>query len=73
MNEVNPIILILLVCLLIAQSTFLFTDARKRGHAKWFWGIWGMIQTPMPLLFYLLWSRSIKSYLKKRREEKWKN
>lgn len=48
---------IIIVCA-IAQSTWLFIDARKRDSMPWFWGIWGLIQIPMPLLLYLLFVRS---------------
>jgi hypothetical protein len=37
---------------LLAQSTFLFLDARKRGSYPWLWGVWGLIQCPIPLLVY---------------------
>ncbi|MFP3360363.1 transcriptional regulator, partial [Planococcus sp. SIMBA_143] len=32
----------------------LFVDAKKKGSYPWLWGIWGLIQLPMPTLFYLL-------------------
>ncbi|MCY9696347.1 sigmaY antisigma factor component [Paenibacillus alginolyticus] len=46
--------------LLLAQSTWLFLDARKR-NAKypWFWGIWGLIQAPAPSIVYLFAVRKI--------------
>lgn len=43
-----------LVLLLGAQGSWLFLDARQKGERAWFWGLWGLIQTPMPLLFYWL-------------------
>ncbi|MBD2870908.1 sigmaY antisigma factor component [Paenibacillus sp. IB182493] len=49
---------IVLGCVLTAQSTWLFIDARKRESMPWFWGIWGLIQTPMPLVFYFVFVRS---------------
>ncbi|MGO4183898.1 sigmaY antisigma factor component [Paenibacillus sp. MCAF9] len=49
---------ILLISALIAQSTWLFIDARKRDSMPWFWGLWGLIQAPMPLLFYFIFVRS---------------
>ncbi|TFD96552.1 sigmaY antisigma factor component [Jeotgalibacillus sp. R-1-5s-1] len=70
MNELPDIrLLILLILIVLAQSIYLFTDARKRGHAKWFWGIWGIIQTPLPLICYLVWSRKLQPYLIKRRDQ----
>ncbi|OBZ08527.1 sigmaY antisigma factor component [Bacillus sp. FJAT-26390] len=49
---------ILLAAVLIAQSTWLFIDARKRDSMPWLWGIWGLIQTPMPFVFYFIFVRS---------------
>ncbi|MEF2246848.1 MULTISPECIES: sigmaY antisigma factor component [unclassified Paenibacillus] len=37
---------------LITQSTWLFIDARKHGSNYWFWGLWGLIQSPIPLIVY---------------------
>lgn len=51
-------LLTILVIVLFLQGTWLFTDARKRQAAPWFWGIWGLIQFPMPLLLYWLFVRS---------------
>ncbi|WP_338472446.1 transcriptional regulator [Niallia sp. XMNu-256] len=43
-----------LVVILLVQSTLLFIDAKKKNGFAWFWGLWGLIQFPMPTLFYLL-------------------
>ncbi|PPA68459.1 hypothetical protein [Jeotgalibacillus proteolyticus] len=75
MNELSQVpgwIIVLLAAILLAQSIYLFIDARKNGHARWFWGVWGMLQTPMPILSYLLWSRVVTPWMIKRRENKWK-
>ncbi|WP_424768849.1 sigmaY antisigma factor component [Paenibacillus sp. sgz302251] len=48
----------LLAPILIAQSTWLFIDARKRDSMPWFWGIWGLIQIPMPFILYWIFVRS---------------
>ncbi|QJC53399.1 hypothetical protein HGI30_18705 [Paenibacillus albicereus] len=40
---------------LLAQSTWLFIDATRHGRSRWFWGLWGLIQVPTPLLVYWLW------------------
>ncbi|MCK0473062.1 transcriptional regulator [Halalkalibacter sp. APA_J-10(15)] len=50
-------IIMLLAVTLLVQSIFLFRDAQKRGSYKWFWGIWGLLQFPMPTLFYFLFVR----------------
>ncbi|MCD8502363.1 MAG: transcriptional regulator [Bacillaceae bacterium] len=43
-----------LIVIMLTQSTFLFIDAKKRNSYAWFWGIWGLITAPLPLLFYYL-------------------
>ncbi|UKS25710.1 sigmaY antisigma factor component [Paenibacillus sp. HWE-109] len=49
-----------LAILLLSQSTWLFVDARKRSaRYPWFWGIWGIIQMPTPLIIYLFAVRKI--------------
>ncbi len=45
--------------ILLTQSIFLFWDARRHHHNYWLWGIVGLIQAPMPTLFYLLFARKI--------------
>ncbi|MFD2615670.1 sigmaY antisigma factor component [Paenibacillus gansuensis] len=67
MNRVDGSILpwygwVLLALLLMLQSTWLFVDARRRGKLPWFWGLWGLIQFPMPILFYLIfvWRKARK-------------
>ncbi len=50
----SPLFWAALAILLIAQSLWLFLDARKRGSYYWFWGLWGLTSLPMPLLLYLL-------------------
>ncbi|MDT8858767.1 transcriptional regulator [Alkalihalobacillus sp. MEB130] len=57
------VILPLVALLLLVQSTLLFIDAKKKGSFPWFWGIWGLIQFPLPTVFYLLfviWPRKRK-------------
>jgi hypothetical protein len=45
--------------ILLTQSIFLFIDARRNGHNYWLWGIIGLIQAPMPTLFYLFFVRKV--------------
>ncbi|TKC15276.1 transcriptional regulator [Robertmurraya kyonggiensis] len=47
-------ILLIILPFTFTQSIFLFIDAKKKGSYPWFWGIWGLIQIPLPTLFYLL-------------------
>lgn len=64
-NEVWPWLIIAFV--LIAQSTWLFIDARKSGSMFWFWGLWGLLQFPTPLIFY--WIIVRKGWFRRRRAE----
>ncbi|MFD0715943.1 transcriptional regulator [Paenibacillus sp. GCM10027626] len=58
--------IVVYVILAVAQSTWLFIDARKHGRFPWFWGIWGLIHIPMPTIVYLLWSMLDRTRKKKR-------
>ncbi|MDV7764110.1 sigma-Y antisigma factor component [Peribacillus sp. CSMR9] len=59
--------LALIVCgvILLSQSIYLFVDARKNGFNQWMWGILGLIQAPIPLIFYLI----VKKIRKKEEDE----
>jgi hypothetical protein len=59
MTEEEVLTLLLVAPIMLLQSLFLFTDARKKGHKYWFWGIWGLIQCPLPLLFYFIFARKV--------------
>lgn len=59
MNEVSFPLMIVVAIILLSQSIFLFTDARKKGHNYWFWGLIGLIQAPVPILVYLIFFRKI--------------
>ncbi|GIP35447.1 sigmaY antisigma factor component [Paenibacillus sp. J2TS4] len=52
-------VLILMIVLLLVQSTWLFLDARKRDSYPWLWGIWGLISLPLPSIMYLIFVRKI--------------
>ncbi|HUC93040.1 MAG TPA: sigmaY antisigma factor component [Paenibacillus sp.] len=57
LNELRDLplwLLIVLPVILLSQATWLFLDARKRAKYPWFWGLWGLIQTPMPFILYWL-------------------
>lgn len=58
-EEITLPMLIVLGIILICQSSFLFTNARKYGHNYWLWGILGLIQAPMPTLIYLIFVRKL--------------
>ncbi|YBZ92728.1 sigmaY antisigma factor component [Bacillus sp. AK031] len=70
MTEEEVLILLIVAPIMLLQSLFLFTDARKRGHKYWFWGIWGLIQCPLPLIFYFIFARKIFTKNKSVQEEK---
>ena len=58
-NELSPTLIIFVAAILLMQSIYLFLDARKHNHNYWLWGIVGLIQAPMPTLFYLFFIRKI--------------
>jgi hypothetical protein len=58
-GEYSLTVILLVAGILMMQSIFLFLDARKRNHNYWLWGIVGLIQAPMPTLFYLIFVRKI--------------
>lgn len=66
-NEMPLYLWILVAAILLTQATWLFIDARKRNANQWFWGIIGLIQCPLPLIFYLFIVRKI--YKRRKREE----
>lgn len=41
----------------LSQATWLYMDGRKRTKYYWFWAVWGILQSPTPLLLYLLFVR----------------
>ena len=53
-----------LAAVLLTQSIWLFLDARKRESYPWVWGIWGLVQFPLPTIVYLIVVRKV---LRKRR------
>lgn len=72
MNELQEIsiwIWGLIAIALLAQSSFLFRDAQKRNLKPWFWGIWGLMQVPTPLIVYLIF-RKIRDVRRKKNEER---
>ncbi|QHW33124.1 transcriptional regulator [Paenibacillus rhizovicinus] len=59
-------LVIAVVVILLCQANWLFSDARKHSRYPWFWGIWGLVQFPIPLLFYWLIVRMPKRVKNKR-------
>lgn len=52
--------LFLALPLLLAQATWIFWDARKRGEKYyWLWGIFGLMSVPGNLIIYLIVTRVI--------------
>jgi ABC-type proline/glycine betaine transport system permease subunit len=58
-GDISLALILTVAAILLTQSIFLFLDARKRNHNYWLWGILGLIQAPMPTLFYLIFVRKI--------------
>lgn len=66
-TEVSPYLFLLLIPLLLVQSTWLFLDARKRECYPWFWGIWGLTTIPLPGILYLF---LVVKIFRRRKEDK---
>lgn len=57
MNGTDIKIVIAVIIILVAQGTWIFQDANKRGENKWLWGLFGLIQMPSSLIIYLIVTR----------------
>ncbi|MDX8366993.1 sigma-Y antisigma factor component [Cytobacillus sp. IB215665] len=66
MTSEELVVIPIVAIILITQSTLLFFDARKHGYNYWLWGIIGLIQAPMPSLFYVLFVRRGGYYFNRR-------
>ncbi|MBS4218586.1 transcriptional regulator [Bacillus sp. FJAT-49711] len=67
MDSEHLIILLFASPILLVQSILLFIDAKKKGALAWLWGMWGLIQFPLPTIFYYF--IVIRPYRKKLRME----
>ncbi|MDF2672688.1 MAG: hypothetical protein K0R09_953 [Clostridiales bacterium] len=55
MSKFTVLLVFPAVLIVIAQGTWIFLDARKRGEKYyWLWGLLGLIQFPSSLIIYLL-------------------
>lgn len=52
MDSETLLALLLVSPIMLTQSILLFIDAKKKGAYAWFWGLWGLIQFPLPSIFY---------------------
>ena len=43
----------------VVQGYLLFLDARRHTRFAWLWGIWGLLQFPLPTITYLLFVKKI--------------
>ncbi|MGF7048353.1 hypothetical protein J2T13_002860 [Paenibacillus sp. DS2015] len=57
LKEIPVWLIVTIVPILLFQSTWMFLDAGKRGKWRWLWGLWGLVQIPIPLLLYLFFVR----------------
>lgn len=67
MTNQDLLIILLLVPIMLTQSILLFIDAKKRNSFAWFWGIWGLIQFPLPTIFY--WFFVIRRHHKRNKKD----
>ncbi|MBO2945515.1 hypothetical protein JJQ72_16175 [Paenibacillus sp. F411] len=53
-QSIPPWAILVIALLLLTQGTALFLDARRRGLGRmaWFWGVWGILNVPTPLVVY---------------------
>jgi hypothetical protein len=61
--------IVLVVAILLVQGTWLFIDARKHSRWPWFWGLWGLIQAPVPTVVYLFTVRKLGRHLNRESQE----
>ncbi|MFD1175183.1 transcriptional regulator [Paenibacillus puldeungensis] len=68
MSEISKQIIVLLCFapFMLTQSLLLFRDAQKKGAYPWLWGLWGLIQLPMPTIFYYFFV--VRPYRKRLRQ-----
>lgn len=58
MSTFPAILLFLLGALVVAQATWIFRDARRRGEGyAWLWGLFGLINVPSSFIVYILVTR----------------
>jgi len=50
---------VLVAFILLCQGSWMYWDAKKRGHNAWLWGFLGLIQFPTYLIIYLIFARKI--------------
>ncbi len=52
---------LLIFSLLLAQAIWVYLDAQKRGHNKWLWGLFCLLNVPTNGLVYLFVTRWMRS------------
>lgn len=67
MDSEKLLLTLLVSPIMLAQSILLFIDAKKKGSYAWIWGIWGLLQFPLPSIFYYF--IVIRPYRKKMKME----
>jgi len=52
--------LLIAIPFLLAQATWIFVDARKRGEKHyWLWGLFGLMNVPQSIIIYLIVTRIV--------------
>jgi hypothetical protein len=65
--EAKILLVIIIIPILLAQSSWIFRDARRRGEKRyWLWGLFGLINAPQSLIIYLIVTRIIIDKKKKK-------
>lgn len=52
MDLERVVVILIIAPIMLVQSILLFRDAKRKEAYAWFWGIWGLIQFPLPTIFY---------------------
>lgn len=53
-TEIPPWFWVFYVLVILPQGIWLFRKSQKTTRFPWFWGIWGLIQFPLPILSYYI-------------------
>lgn len=57
---------LLLLTLLFTQALWVYLDAQKNGHNKWFWGLFCLLNVPSNGIVYLVITKWLPNFYRKR-------
>lgn len=59
LKDIQPFLVIILICAALIQGCWIFWDASKRGENKWLWGFFGILNIPSNIIVYLIVTRIV--------------